>query len=440
MTRPRQSARHSRRSLNQSAATTTGGFPLTRRQLLIGVAGVAGVAAVLAAGFEISEGAPADTTPRLAVPNDAVFTTAECEQIEDPASVFTERVTFHLPYGSQVFCNDGRLAVALTPTTTASPLVGVSLLSLEGGTETPVLAQAIGANEGFEVFDVRGVANGLVWVEENIQDRRWRIYTAPLNAGMLDSTTAALAAEGDGDWEIPTIAACGRYGFWQVQPTRTGALAKEDSVVYRVPFGADAASAEELWRSSGHYACAISAGDAVVTIVPRSENAASSYEFVALSATDGKAADQLPLTASMAPADAAYTSNGFAFTFDAIYNYGGGLANLGTYVPAEATAVGSGNADAYSDESWFRFDRAPTAAPASCKDWFIVKSTSAVCAVDLNNRRYVAFDVPNGADTYGEYLASTGQSDRFVTFANVDYTPLEGDPVYECTVHVWEPV
>lgn len=57
----------------------------------------------------------------------------------------------------------------------------------------------------------------------------------------------------------------------------------------------------------------------------------------------------------------------------------------------------------------------------------MVKSTSAVCGVDLQGKRYFALSAENGADDYGEWLASSGQNDTVVTYSNIDYTPIGGE-------------
>ena len=95
---------------------------------------------------------------------------------------------------------------------------------------------------------------------------------------------------------------------------------------------------------------------------------------------------------------------------------------LGTYAPAESPGSGG-----YSAQKWLRFDRTPTTAPAWCGNWLMVKSTSAVCGVDLQGKRYFALSAENGADDYGEWLASEGQNDTVVTYSNIDYTPIGGE-------------
>ena len=83
-------------------------------------------------------------------------------------------------------------------------------------------------------------------------------------------------------------------------------------------------------------------------------------------------------------------------------------------------------------------EAAPTTAPAWCGNWLMVKSTSAVCGVDLQGKRYFALSAENGADDYGEWLASEGAGDTVVTYSNIDYTPIGGEAVNCCRVKVWK--
>ena len=64
------------------------------------------------------------------------------------------------------------------------------------------------------------------------------------------------------------------------------------------------------------------------------------------------------LPRSMRPLEAGYGDNGFSFSFDAWYNYGDGISQIGTYTPASRVTDGN-----YSDAPWFSFSLAPTAAP-----------------------------------------------------------------------------
>ena len=68
----------------------------------------------------------------------------------------------------------------------------------------------------------------------------------------------------------------------------------------------------------------------------------------------------------------------------------------------------------------------------------MVKSTSAVCGVDVDGKRYFALSTENGADDYGEWLASEGEGDTVVTYSNINYTPIGSDAVTCCRVKVWQ--
>ena len=60
-----------------------------------------------------------------------------------------------------------------------------------------------------------------------------------------------------------------------------------------------------------------------------------------------------------------------------------------------------------------------------------------MCGVDLDKSTYFAIDVDNGADDYGEYLASSGIHDMFVTFTNIDHQPIGAPAVHACRVKRW---
>ena len=78
------------------------------------------------------------------------------------------------------------------------------------------------------------------------------------------------------------------------------------------------------------------------------------------------------------------------------------------------------------------------APPCWCGNYFIVKSTTAVLGIDLGGSRYFVLDVQEGADTYGEYLATTGTAATFVTYTNIDSNPIVGASRKVCSVRVWQ--
>lgn len=450
---------HRRDGDGLSVSLPNGGqLAITRRQMVMGATAVAGLALLGSGAYAISELLPEAPSgvPTLAVPDSAVLTSDSLDQMEGdcPLGLAT---TIDLPYGSQVWANGDTYGVALVPTEQVKPLNSISLLGLGNGTANTVVAQAVGQDDGFEIYDVRGCDQGLVWAEANILRDMWRIYTAPLVNGELGEP--ALADEGDEDWEMPSMAAAGSCGWWQRVPRKGGAARSKPSQLCRAMFGTD--DVQVVYEAKGRPATAPYGGGSYVVTTPRADTSGVRYQLTCLDANSAEVLDTLILPSSMTPLDTSYGPNGFSFTFDAIYSYGDGISNLGTYYPLEApegtAQVGAArvegetqraativpasspeiNAQRYSDAPWFRFARTPLCAPAWCGGWTMVKSTMAVIAIDLANRRYFALETKPGSDTYGDYLASSGIGQKVVTFSNIDHTDIEGENERTCLVRVW---
>lgn len=415
---------------------------LTRRHFLYGAAGLAAVAALGTAAYAADQLSASDTgISTLDVPEEAVFTTKDCTQLENTAAHMQLYASISLPYGSLVWSNDDTYAFALMPTETGKPLAQAAILSLTSGTYTTLLPNAIGESEGFEIYDVRGCKNGIVWTEADIMDGVWRVYSATHDGSSIG--TPLLLEEGDSNWEMPSLAAVGTYAWWQMLPRTDGEARYENSKLMRSPFGI--AKPTEVLRSNGRMSTPPYATADGVVVTPRAETSGTYYQLTHVNMA-GEITDTLILPSLMRPLEAGYGRTGFSFMYDAIYNYGGGIANLGTYTPAEVgdaagnDPTGAAGSESYSSRTWFRYDRVPTAPPAWCGKWFMAKATTAVVGIDLSTREYFILDVKSGCDSYGEYLATTGTQNLVVTFTNIDHTDLEGEKEYRCLVRVWEPV
>ena len=415
---------------------------ITRRRFLLGAAGIGVAAAVAGGGIAIASRMGNNDKSELAVldvPEDAVSSLDGLTEI-DSSSAMTLVGDFELPYGTLVWSSDDTVAACLLPTEQSKPLAQIGVLSLSTGECPVVVSQAIGQSEGFEIFDVRACSVGLVWVEADILEGLWRVYSAPLNGG--SAGTPALLEEGASDWEMPTLAVAGNFAFWQTLPKADGKARSENSLVKRAAFGSANAAADTVCTSHGRMSTPPYALVDSIVVTPRTNTSSVHHQLTRIDAQTGSVTDAMVLPTSMKPLEAGYGNNGFMFSFDSIYNYGGGIANLGTYTPKTAVqptaADGTGNA-AYGDAEWFRFPGNPTAPPAWCGKWLMVKSTSAVCGVDLETGTYFAFDVKSGTDSYGDYLASTGMGQVVVTYSNIDYQPLDGDAQKYCNVRVWAP-
>lgn len=412
---------------------------LTRRHFLYGALGVGALAAVGGGASVIIEQTKSDPNDDLAVlevPESSVLSSASDEftstftLAEDHAALVNQVGNFELPYGSLVWASDDSLAACLIPGEEAKPLTQVALLSLSSGQYSTVLEQAVGMSEGFEIYDVRATSSGLIWTEADILDGMWRVYTARHDGATASAPT--LVEEGDGQWEMPTLAAVGNRAFWQLLPKLDGTMKAEPSLFKRATMGAS--DVETVWTSIGRMATAPYATEDAVVITPRTDTTSIHYQLTCIDANSGETRDTMVLPAAMRPLEAGYGSTGFTFSFDAGYQYGDGIASLGTYVPASKVSNGD-----YNSAPWFRFSRNPTAAPAWCGPFFVVKSTTRVVGINFDANEYFQLDLKSGAEDYGEYLASTGSRNTVVTYTNIDDKPLDGEAKKYCLVRVWSP-
>lgn len=477
-----RAARKSHDLIAQAKGLLEKGAKPTRRQVIGAAAGVVAVGAVATGvgalvGRSSTDDAPGASTKSgdlslLNVGTDAVFTTEECEYVESLDEVMRVRASASLPYGTMLWANDDDIAACLLPSDTSDPLTRIGLLALSSGDHATVLENAVGSNEGFQVYEVRASANGLAWVEADILDNVWRIYHTDIDGLRIGSPQ--LVYEGDSQYVMPSIAVAGGHTFWQLVPNVSGLGSAYTSSLMRAPIGAGPESAEVLLEAPGKMACGLSANPTGITCAPRAQASSTYYALTQVDAQSGEVIDELVLPASMRPTDVSYGNTGFTFAFEGIYSYGDGIANLGTYTPLEKPAYDlqtayddtvaglledsrSGElseaqleeaakrslqavADLYSAEQWFRFPRTPLAPPSWCGNWFMLRSTNVVAGVDLAGRRYFTIEADGTSQGYGEFLASQSSLNRAVTYSNVDYTTLEGDAIKECAVRIWEPV
>lgn len=428
-----------RRRSSAHAADAEDQTLLTRRKFLYGAAGIGAVAAV-GIGVNVVRGSHSDEAPTinvgnveipvLEVPESATTTLNDLESLESYEGQVQLTGNYELPYGTLIWVNDDSVAACLIPTETGSPLAQIGLFSLGSGTMTVALDKAVGANERFEVYDVRATSSGMIWTEANVLDGAWRIYAAKVSGN--SAGTPKLLEEGGSAYETPMLAVSGDRGFWQVLPKAPN----PDGLTSRlmgVTFGED--NAQCVYESKRRMGTPPYSAEGSIVISPRVDSPTVYYQLTNIKADSGEILDQLTLPHGMAPLEAGYGETGFTFSFPDIYDYGGGISNLGTYTPK--TKPENGN---YGKTQWFGFSRTPSAAPAWCKGLFIVKSSYSVCGVDLNAGTYFAIDVDDGADSYGEYLATSGTHDTFVTYTNIDHSPVNAKATHACRVKVWTPL
>ncbi len=424
------------RALGQAVLTLetqAGDLAITRRHLLIGAGAVAGAAVAAAGGMFVYDQISAASTPNfetLEVPEDAVTTNDSFSTVEADANMALVG-SYELTYGTQVWACGDDVAACLVPGETSTPLNTVELLWLGSGTTQTAVAEAVGQAEGFSIYDARATGQGLIWVEADILDGTWRVYTAAISNGAVGEAT--LVEEGDSDWEMPQIAVVSNKAFWQVLPRTDGSASSEASVLRAAEAGS--ADSHVVYTSNGRMCTPPYATESGIVITPRADASGVYYQLTYIDAESESVLDALTLPASMRPLEAGYGETGFMFSFDAIYSYGDGISQLGTYTPMTATT-----GDEASATPWFRYGRTPSAAPCWCGRYLMVKSTTAVAGVNLETRELFALSFEDGADDYGDYLASTGTHNTVVTFSNIDDDPIGGTARTCCLVRVWEPL
>lgn len=390
---------------------------LTRRNLLIGAGVVGGLAAIggisSAASSAISG---TDTIDTLSVPQDAVTELANMNEV--PYGDYLRlQIDQRLPFGSLVWADNDTVAACLCPTEQAHPLNTIRLFYFASANLVEVLKTAQSSDEGFDIYDVRCSTEGVIWTECNIYENTWRIYTAQLeNASLVN---ILLVDEGDENWVTPSIAAADNAAFWQVEPEADGEFAKEKAQLRAVHFGQS--DYETVCESLHAFACRVVSVPEGVVAAPRLNSSTRYYQLTRIQASDLRVTDQLTLPHGMTPCNLGYGKSGFAFAFDNIYDYGEGIKNLGTYTPMRAV-------DPYHYENipWFRFGRTPSATPTWCAEWFVVKSSRAICGVHFASNNFFMIDIPNNTDTYGEYLVSAGSCTNIVGLCQITST-TEGE-------------
>lgn len=448
-----------------SIPTSNGELLLTRRHFLYGAAGV-GVLAAAGAGVKAYTSAKAseNAVTVLNVPTSAVTSSTDLTEVENGGKMnMSAEIT--LPYGTLMWATNDDVAALLLPTETGSPLATVSILRLSSGYYFSIIEQAVGTSECFEIYDVRASAKGVVWTEVNILEGVWRIYGAPLSDASIG--TPRLLDQDTSDWETPSIAICGDEAFWQVMPNTKGAkktsassvrcasvtgntqsttaespTASGDGDVGDNTAGDSANSGsktsdssagayEVVLTSQGRMCTPLYASDSQITATPRVQTSGVYYQLTAIDAATHEITESLVLPQSMKPLEAGYGETGFMFSFEGIYSYGEGISNLGTYAPKD-----DARGRDYSSAPWFHFARTPSAPPCWCGSYLMVKSTRSVVGIDLANDTYFLLSSISGADTYGDYLASTGSRKRILVFSNIDDEALSGGSKY-CSARIF---
>lgn len=380
---------------------------LSRREFLRLGGGAFACATVLGAPAVLTgcSGNSDNGTPAtLEVPANSVVTLDAFAEIEDTTGYFEIKDLAQYPKGTMLFASEDVTAAALLTGETASPSSTCSLVNLETGAMTPALDRAVNHDTGYSIFSVCASRELLVWVESNYLTSDWAVYCATIADGALNGQPVKLD-EGNGEFDTPTIAVIGTAAYWIVQPAENGPRTTENSFL-RVAAGGSRSS--DLITSEGRFNGGLSVSGQILTAMPRAKASSGVYyELTAISVGSGSVVASQVMPHSFRPSNAIYMNNAFAFTIPASYDYGGGIANVGTYYPI-------------AGDSWLRLARQSLTPPGICNGWLFAKSSSRTVFIDTRNQQYFVVNAPDGCTDYGDYSVCTGEVARVCNYATVN--------------------
>ena len=315
--------------------------------------------------------------------------------------------SFTLPVGCVPYVSCDSWAAVVQANTDGRTFTRLGCLNLSSGEYTILLEQGV-TGKGWAVSEARITDNMVLWVEQDNATLDWALYACSFTGAAITQASTGISklAEGDSDWLLPQFDASGAYAVWQVMPDPSGPRSKEHSHAYIWTLGSS--QGEELWDSPGRFGCAPSISDRVVTIAPRvNADEGVYYGITALSLVGQHVQlDQLVLPASVKPLFATYIGSSFAFSIEADYGYGGRLGSMGY-------CIGPG-------EGPFHYVlREPAAQVCNVGGLYVVKSRVSYFVVDIERMTYARISAASGCTDYGDYPATQGTTDRFVTFATI---------------------
>lgn len=315
--------------------------------------------------------------------------------------------TWKLPLGSVIYPAEGKLRPVMGFGDTSGQMCKVSLLSLEDGSLTDIVATPLTEAQNWVIFDARCSDSVISWTELNMLTRDWRLYAQRLRGTALEGT-AALLWEGDKDFEPPAVACTGDRVIWQVMPSLLGERTTEHSFCYLWELGKEKAVA--VVESPGRFAIAPTVSSGTVTLAPRVR--AEEGIFYGITAYDladdmKTVVDQLVLPKSVRPFRASRIGDDFVFSIEANYGSGGLLGNMGTY-------VGTG------DGPFVSVPLEPAAgACGTTKGTLVVKSRASYFIIDTNELRFSVLLAQDRSLDYGEFPASEGEVSSLVTYTTI---------------------
>ena len=376
---------------------------LSRRAFVGGtLAGAAAMTAITLTGCDGGESSKASGEPQVITDDSKIVNVTE--EYKEADTGLAAQFSWDLPLGTVAFHCEGAWAALMQAPESAREINTLGIISLTSGNRS-TLVESPTQGDAFSFHEVRCSEKVFAWVEMNYAANDWALVAQQLVNGQLTGDPTKLD-EGDGDWEPARFTASGDSVIWQKMPATTGSKTSRKSHCYRWRVGDSKGS--DLWESTGRFATYPHVSEGILTIAPRVKNGDGVYYGItAIDLDDGnKMVDQLVMPQAVAPFEAVYMGQSFAFSVEANYSSGGSLGKMGTFIGREGGP-------------FVFLSREPLACVAGKGSRYLIKVQSSHFVVDTDAQTFGVLTAPDKTLEYGDYPASAGTTDRFVTFATV---------------------
>lgn len=380
---------------------------VSRRSLVKGTA-LAGAAMAAAGLAGCSGNAGEDSTPQfsgepqvITDESKIIDVTDSYESVEDTMEA---QFAWELPVGTVPFHSGGSWAALLMAPESASSVNTLGVISLVSGNWNTLVAKPTqGYSFGFH--DVRCGDNVFAWVEMDYTSGVWVLIAQEMSNGELRGDAVQLD-KGNIDWEPARLTATNDAVIWQKMPMATGSKRSEHS--HCLIWSVGDSESTEVFESPGRFATYPRNCEGILTIAPRVKaDEGTFYGITALDLqNDFKILDQMVMPETVRPFEAVYMGSSFAFAVEANYGYGGSLGSMGSFIGRE-------------DGPFVTVPREPLACIAGKGSRYLVKVRSSYFVLDTDKQTLGYLSAPDKTLEYGDYPASEGTTDRFVTYATV---------------------
>lgn len=378
---------------------------ITRRGFLLGGLTAGAVSTTALAGCSSKTGSSDDAAGEPQVVKDDSKIVSVIDEYKAVDVDMEAAGTWTLPIGTTLSYCEGDYAAAMMAPASARHANTLGVLGLADGALATLIEEPVnGTASGF--YDMRCTDSLFAWIEMDYAKSSWSLYAQALSGAALSGDAVELD-HGGANYDPPLFSATGSSVIWYKMPSTSGKKSSSDSFCYLQSL--DDSKPQTIWKSTGRFASAPRVSDGILTITPRVRNDEGVYYgMTAIDLTDGNNTRraQLVLPTSVSPFEAVYMGDTFVFSIEASYDGVGSLGNMGTYIGNEGGP-------------YIYLSREPLACAAGKGSKYLVKAQASHFLIDTKAKTYGTLLSPDRALDYGDYPASAGEVDSFVTYATV---------------------